>query len=63
MAIAIVVFVFVFATILDVLGWINVWKEAKVKVAAQKILEQLILPPDEQKRAGLFNAAIYPAHN
>jgi hypothetical protein len=63
MAIAIVVFVVVFATILDVRGWINVWQEAKVKIAAQKILEQIILPPEEQKRAGLFNAALYRTHN
>jgi hypothetical protein len=52
MAIATVVFVFVYATILDIYCWINVWKEAKVRVAAQKILEQ--------KRAELFNAVIYP---
>jgi uncharacterized membrane protein YagU involved in acid resistance len=63
MAIATVIFVFVYVTILDICGWINVWKEAKVKVAAQKILEQIILPPEEHKRTGLFNAAIYPAHN
>ena len=59
MALATVVFVFVFVTILDICGWINVWKEAKVKVSAQKILDQTILPPDEQKRAALFNAALY----
>jgi uncharacterized membrane protein YagU involved in acid resistance len=63
MAIATVVFVFVYVTILDICGWINVWQEAKVKVAAQKIIEQMILPPEEQKRARLFNSATYPVQN
>jgi uncharacterized membrane protein YagU involved in acid resistance len=63
MAIAIVAFVFVFVTILDIHGWIKVWQEAKVKVARQRILEQIILLPEKQKRARLFNAAIYPAQN
>jgi hypothetical protein len=63
MALATVIFVFVFVTILDFCGWINAWQEAKVKVAAQKILEQIILPPEEQKRAGLFNVAICPVQN
>ena len=62
-AIGVFVFVFVFVAILDIHGWINVWKEARVKVAEQKILEQTILPAEGQKRTGLFNAAIYPAHN
>lgn len=53
MAIAVVVFVFVFATILDICAWINIWKEAKVRVTALKILDQIILPPEEQKRAGV----------
>jgi hypothetical protein len=63
MAIATVVFVFVNVTILDICGWFKVWQEARVKVARQRILEQIILPPQEQKRAGSFNAAIYPAQN
>ena len=59
MSIATAVFVLVFVTVLVISGWIIVWKEAKAKVAAQKIIEQMILPPEEQKHSGLFNAGLY----
>ena len=63
MAIATVVFVFIYVTILDICGWFKVWQEAKVRVARQRILERIILLPEKQKHTGLFNTAIYPAQN
>ena len=59
----IVTFVIVFAVVIMVGEWSKVFRNAKRMVAADKLKQACTLPPEEVKRAELFNATVYRNEN